>query len=99
MEMKALDDNTQPPGEMIALHLDESLNQLKPSDLDALVLRFLKRQDFRAVGRALGISEDAAQKRVSNCSLNRELENTKNHWFRGRSCRRDYSIVYDALPT
>jgi FtsZ-binding cell division protein ZapB len=29
------------------------------------VLRFFKRQDFRVIGAALGVSEDAAQKRVS----------------------------------
>lgn len=65
MEMSALDDNTEPPWKLIAPHLDEGLNQLNRSDRDALVLRFLKRQDLRAVGAALGISEDAAQKRVS----------------------------------
>jgi RNA polymerase sigma factor (sigma-70 family) len=65
MEMRALDDNTTPPWELIAPYLDEALNQLNPADRDALVLRFLRQQDFRAVGAALGISEDAAQKRVS----------------------------------
>ena len=65
MEMKTLDDNTSPSWEAIAPYLDEGLSQLDPSDRDALVLRFLKRQDFRAVGESLGISEDAAQKRVS----------------------------------
>src|SRR5437588_8588660 len=65
MEMRALDDNTESPWERIAPHLDEGLNQLSASDRDAIVLRFLKRQDLRAVGAALGISEDAAQKRVS----------------------------------
>ena len=65
MEMRALDDNTQPPWELIAPFLDEGLNQLNPSDHDALVLRFFRQQDFRALGVALGISEDAAQKRVS----------------------------------
>jgi RNA polymerase sigma factor (sigma-70 family) len=64
MEMSALDDNTRPPWELVAPYLDEGLNQLNPADRDALVLRFLRRQDFRAVGEALGISEDAAQKRV-----------------------------------
>jgi len=65
MAMRALDDNTEPPWEQIAPYLDECLNQLNPSDRDAIVLRFLKRQDFRAVGAALGVSEDAAEKRVS----------------------------------
>lgn len=65
MQMRALDDNTDPPWAQIAPYLDECLNQLNASDRDAIVLRFLKRQDFRAVGAAFGISEDAAQKRVS----------------------------------
>jgi RNA polymerase sigma factor (sigma-70 family) len=65
MEMRALDDNTGSPWELIAPHLDEGLNQLSASDRDAIVLRFFKRQDFRVIGTALGVSEDAAQKRVS----------------------------------
>ena len=64
MEMRALDDNTRPEWEQVAPYLDESLNQLNPADRDALVLRFLKQQDLRTVGAALGISDDAAQKRV-----------------------------------
>jgi hypothetical protein len=35
------------------------------ADRDALVLRFFQDQDLRRVGSALGIGEDAAQKRVS----------------------------------
>jgi len=65
MEMRALDDNTEPRWETIAPRLDEGLKQLSGPDRDAILLRFLKRQDLRAVGAALGISEDAAQKRVS----------------------------------
>lgn len=65
MEMNALHDNTEPDWEQIAPVLDEAMNQLSASDRDAIVLRFLKRQDFRAVGSALGVGEDAAQKRVS----------------------------------
>jgi RNA polymerase sigma factor (sigma-70 family) len=64
MEMRALDDNTRPEWELVAPYLDESLDQLNPADRDALVLRFLKQQDLRAVGEALGISDDAARKRV-----------------------------------
>ena len=65
MEMNALHDNTGPNWEQIAPVLDEAMNQLSASDRDAIVLRFLKRQDFRGVGSALGVGEDAAQKRVS----------------------------------
>ncbi|MCX6928291.1 MAG: sigma-70 family RNA polymerase sigma factor [Verrucomicrobia bacterium] len=64
MEMRALDDNTQPDWAQVAPYLDESLNELNPADRDALVLRFLRQQDLRTVGETLGISEDAARKRV-----------------------------------
>jgi len=64
MEMIALQDNTEPTWEQIAPVLDEAMNQLSASERDAVVLRFLKRQDLRAVGSALGVGEDAAQKRV-----------------------------------
>jgi RNA polymerase sigma factor (sigma-70 family) len=65
MEMNALHDNIEPSWEQIAPVLDEAMNQLSARDRDAIVLRFLKQQDFRAVGSALGVGEDAAQKRVS----------------------------------
>ena len=64
MEMRALDDNTRPEWELVAPYLDESLNELDPKDRDALVLRYLRKQNLRAVGATLSISEDAAQKRV-----------------------------------
>lgn len=45
--------------------LDEAMSTLGEDDRDALLHRFFKNQDFRTVGVALGISDDAAQKRVS----------------------------------
>ena len=45
--------------------LDEAMADLSNEDRDAVLLRFFKNQDFRAVGVALGVSDDAAQKRVS----------------------------------
>src|SRR2546429_7600740 len=89
MEMRALDDNTEPAWELIAPHLDEGLNQLSACDRDAIVLRFLKRQDLRAVGAALGLSEDAAQKRVS-----RALEK-----LRGVLSRRGVALTATALAS
>lgn len=65
MEMRALDQIHDSPWEQISPHLDDGLNELKASDRDALILRFLMRQDMRAVGAALGISDDTAQKRIS----------------------------------
>src|SRR5512143_2699753 len=64
VEMSTLDGHTELDWEALAPCLDEGLNQLSAADRDAIVLRFLKQQDLRAVGAALGISEDAAQKRV-----------------------------------
>lgn len=49
----------------VAPLLDDAMDQLKPEERDALVLRFFERRDFRAIGAALGISDDAAQKRVT----------------------------------
>jgi RNA polymerase sigma factor (sigma-70 family) len=65
MQMSTLNDQAGLDWERLAPHLDYCLNQLKAADRDALVLRFLKQQDLRAVGAALGVSEDTAQKRVS----------------------------------
>ena len=65
MEMRALDANRELSWERIAPFLDAALNELSSPDRHALVLRFFQRQDFRAVGSALGMSEDSAQKRVS----------------------------------
>jgi RNA polymerase sigma factor (sigma-70 family) len=45
--------------------LDEAMTGLSDEERDALLLRFFKNNDFRTVGHALGISDDAAQKRVS----------------------------------
>jgi RNA polymerase sigma factor (sigma-70 family) len=45
--------------------LDEAMSTLNEPDYDALVMRFFQNQDLRAVGLALGVSDDTAQKRVS----------------------------------
>ena len=45
--------------------LDEAMEALDPPDRTAILLRFFEDKSLREVGRALGTSEDAAQKRVS----------------------------------
>lgn len=65
IEMNELNENTEPLWKSIAPLVDEALSDLKSEDRDAIVLRFFKRQELRAVGEALGVNEDAAQKRVS----------------------------------
>lgn len=44
--------------------LDDAINHLSANDRQAVVLRFFERQEFNALGRGLGISEEAARKRV-----------------------------------
>ena len=45
--------------------LDEAILSLRENERMAVVLRFLEEKPLREVGHALGISEDAAQKRVA----------------------------------
>jgi len=54
-----------PDWERLRPVLDEAMAELSEPDYDALVLRFFNNQDLRSVGSALGVSDDAAQKRVS----------------------------------
>ena len=51
--------------EYIAPHLDDALGELNESDRDALLLRFFEKKSAREIGQRLGISDDAAQKRVT----------------------------------
>jgi RNA polymerase sigma factor (sigma-70 family) len=51
--------------EHIAPHLDDALGKLDETDRDALFLRYFQRKSLREVGATLGMSDDAAQKRVS----------------------------------
>jgi RNA polymerase sigma factor (sigma-70 family) len=46
--------------------LDEAISALGEQERDALLLRFFQNQDFRTVGAALGVSDNAAQKRVAH---------------------------------
>ena len=49
----------------LAANLDEALSRLPAADRSAIALRFLSGQGFAEVGASLGISEDAAKKRVA----------------------------------
>jgi RNA polymerase sigma factor (sigma-70 family) len=51
--------------EYIAPHLDHALGELSDVDRDALLLRYFQRQSAREMAQTLGLSEEAAQKRVS----------------------------------
>ena len=49
----------------VAPHLDGAVAQLGKADRQALVLRYFEQKSLRDVGEAMGLSEDAAKKRVS----------------------------------
>ncbi len=53
--------------------IDEAMAGLSPADRDAVLLRIFQSREFKAVGAALGISEDAARMRV-----NRALETLRD---------------------
>jgi len=59
--------------------LDEAMQHLDKIEQNALVLRFLEGKSLRETGHALGLSEDAAQKRV-----HRALEKLRLHFARHR---------------
>ena len=51
--------------EYIAPYLDDALGELSEPDRDALLLRYFERKSAREMAQALGVSEEAAQKRVN----------------------------------
>lgn len=52
------------PWEDISGVLDQALLQLEDHDREALLLRFFDSQTYSAIGRRLGLSEDATRKRI-----------------------------------
>src|SRR5688572_7513859 len=54
-----------PAWEAVAPLLDEAVESLPPTDRAAILLRYFENKKLREVGAALGLSDDAAQKRVS----------------------------------
>ena len=70
-------DRSQPADEWAEAspHLEDAIGRLSPVDRDAVVLRFIEERSLRSVGAALGVSEDAAQKRISRAldKLRRQL--------------------------
>jgi RNA polymerase sigma factor (sigma-70 family) len=72
----------------LAPMLDEGMNRLRPQDRDALLLKFFEKKSIRQIGEALGISEEAAGKRVA-----RAVERLRD-FFR----RRGVAVSAAALP-
>jgi RNA polymerase sigma factor (sigma-70 family) len=53
------------PWDQLAPHLDSVLGELNEGERDALLLRYFERKSAREMGQILGISDEAAQKRVT----------------------------------
>ncbi len=51
--------------ERIAPHLDAALGELSEADRDAVMLRYFERKSAQEMAQVLGVSDEAAQKRVS----------------------------------
>jgi RNA polymerase sigma factor (sigma-70 family) len=60
-----LASSPEAPWEQIAPHLDAALGELTEADRDAVLLRYFARKSAAEMGKILGISDEAAQKRVS----------------------------------
>lgn len=69
VEMNTLQDDSGAHWRQLTPVLDEAIAQLGSEDRAAIMLRYFEQQDFRAVGEALGSTQDAARVRV-----NRALE-------------------------
>jgi RNA polymerase sigma factor (sigma-70 family) len=79
LAMQNLDPSpaASPDWERLRPVLDKALADLSEEDRQAMLLRFFQNQGFQAVGAALGVSEDTAQKRVA-----RALEKLRAHLAR-----------------
>jgi len=64
MDMTSLHESADPWAHL-APALDDAVSQLDARDREAIVLRFFERHDLRAIGAALGASDDAVQKRIT----------------------------------
>ncbi|HWE96099.1 MAG TPA: sigma-70 family RNA polymerase sigma factor [Tepidisphaeraceae bacterium] len=82
-------ENDSPPWEQVAPELDEAMARLKPRARDAVLLRYFQGKSVRETAEALGISEDAAKRRLS-----RALEQ-----LRGMFRRRGISVSLVVLAT
>jgi RNA polymerase sigma factor (sigma-70 family) len=65
MQQLAADPEAATGWQQLSLVLDDAMADLNDSDYDAVVMRFYQNQDLRSVGQAFGVTDDAAQKRIS----------------------------------
>jgi RNA polymerase sigma factor (sigma-70 family) len=73
VEMNALQAYSEVNFSLVAPLLDEAINELGDLDRTAILLRFFEQHDFRAIGEAIGGSEDSARMRVRRALEKLEL--------------------------
>ena len=96
--MERMQDSAEGAGDwkVIAPVLDEAMEELQAEDRGVLLLRFFRRLDLRAVGEELGISDDAAQKRVSR-AIERLREGLSKRGFKVAAGGLALSLKQNAL--
>jgi RNA polymerase sigma factor (sigma-70 family) len=65
LEALMIQPDPAPDWEQLRPLLDTAMDSLSAADRDALVLRYFQRKELREVGTVLGVSDEAARKRVS----------------------------------
>jgi RNA polymerase sigma factor (sigma-70 family) len=64
MELTQLDEHSESVWKEVSPLLEEAMSGLRETDQNAVLLRFFAGKSLREVGDALGVSDDAAQKRI-----------------------------------
>lgn len=59
------EQSTEPDWALMEPELDSALDSLRVIDREAILLRYFQKLSLKKVGAALGVSDDAAQKRIS----------------------------------
>jgi RNA polymerase sigma factor (sigma-70 family) len=77
VNLSELNADPSPEWNALAPQLEETMCQLHRVEQDALILRFFEKQPLAEVGRRLGLSEEAARKRVA-----RALEKLRTRFAR-----------------
>src|SRR5258705_262085 len=77
MQLAQLDQNTESVWEEVSPLLEQAMAELRQADQNAVLLHFFAGKSLREVGDALGISDDAAQKRVD-----RALDRMRDYFAR-----------------
>ncbi len=64
LAMQPLEAPSEPDWDRLSPLIDQAMQELNEEEREALLLRYFERRELRTVGMALGVSEEAARKRV-----------------------------------